>query len=125
MVTHDLAMRRFGQYWNRAMGSGRGYAAVARRYWRRSEKLWLREAVLNFVEPLFWVLILAIGSALWGLAWGACALVGWWLIRASQIASAMRRRKVRIGDALLYGLHCQFVRLPAAVGQLQMLLSWR
>jgi GT2 family glycosyltransferase len=125
MVTHDLAMRRFGQYWRRAMSSGRGYAAIAGRYWRRSEKLWLREAVLNFAEPLLWLAIFAIGSAIGGMAWGAAAILGWWLMRASQIAYAMRGRKVRAGDALLYGLHCQFVRLPAAVGQLQVLFRSR
>jgi glycosyltransferase involved in cell wall biosynthesis len=125
MVAHDLAMRRFGQYWGRAVNSGRGYAAVACRFWRNSEKLWLREAALNFAEPIGWLMIFAVGWYFAGSLGGAAFLVAWWLLRAGQIAHAMRGRKVKFGEALIYGLHCQFVRLPGAIGQLKTIFGTR
>jgi GT2 family glycosyltransferase len=125
MVTHDLAMRTFSEYWRRAVRSGRGYAVIAARYWRYPERLWLREAVLNFAEPLGWLAIFSVGAALGGMAGGVGALIAWWLLRASQIAYGMRRRNAPLRDAFLYGLHCQLVRLAAAVGQLQTFLRLR
>ena len=41
MVHHDLEMETFGQYWARAVRSGRAYAEIALRFHRREEKLWL------------------------------------------------------------------------------------
>ncbi len=125
MVTHDLGMRRFGQYWARAESTGRGYARIASRYWRTPEKLWLREAILNFVEPSTWVLMFAIGWYGAGAVGGVALLLAWWGLRTARIAFAMRRRRVGAGQALLYALHCQFVRLPVAVGQLKALLGRR
>jgi glycosyltransferase involved in cell wall biosynthesis len=125
MVTHDLGMLRFDQYWRRAVNSGRAYATVAARYWRNPEKLWLRETLLNFAEPCAWMVILAIGWHVAGGAGGAALLIVWWLARATQIAYAIRTRKVTFPEALLYGLHCQFVRLPGAIGQLKTMFGSR
>lgn len=123
MVTHDLGMRRFGQYWKRAMTSGMGYARVASRYWLSPEKLWLRELLVNFVEPCLWVLTAGVGWY-WGGAIGSIeALMIWWTVRTAQIAYAMRARGLSLSSSLLYGVHCQFVRLPLAIGQLKALFS--
>lgn len=125
MVTHDLGMRRFSQYWRRAEGSGKGYAKIAARYWRNREKLWLREVLVNFAEPLAWVAVFAAGWFWNGLPGGTAFLLTWYALRALQIAYAMRTRRLGVMHALLYGLHCQFVRLPVAIGQLKMLLGSR
>jgi glycosyltransferase involved in cell wall biosynthesis len=122
MVKHDLAIQRFGQYWRRAENSGKGYAHIALRYWRQPEKLWLREMLVNFCEPLIWVLLVIFGCWLGGLLCGLALLMAWCLVRALRIGYSVRRRTANFREGLLYGLHCQFVRLPAALGQVKLLL---
>jgi glycosyltransferase involved in cell wall biosynthesis len=123
MVTHDLGMVSFGQYWNRGVSSGKGYASIAMRFWRNAEKLWFREMLVNFAEPAAWLVILLGGWLLFGWAGAGALILAWWLVRAVQIAYTVRRRKLGITDALLYGLHCQFVRFPVAIGQLKTLFG--
>lgn len=122
MVFHDLAMVSFNQYWRRGIANGKAYARVAARYWRNPEKMWLKETVRNFAEPFTWLVILAIGTLLGGLGIGMAALVGFWLLRAGKIALATRARAGGIWRAWLYGLHCQLVRVPVAIGQIEVLL---
>ena len=121
MVTHDLGMLHFAQYWRRAVSAGTGYAAVAARYWRNPEKLWLRETLLNFGEPAAWLGIALVGWWIAGWLGGLSFIVAWWLLRGVQIALTLKGRRIRAGTAFMYGLHCQFVRLPVAVGQLKSL----
>ena len=125
MVTHDLGMRSFSQYWQRAVVSGKGYARVALRYWRSAEKLWLREFFSNFMEPALWAIVLAAGWYFGGYQGGVGLLIAWWGIRAAQIAYAMRGRNLDVASSLLYGLHCQLVRLPVAIGQFKSLFGLR
>lgn len=125
MVTHDLGMHGFAQYWDRAVNSGRGYASIAMRFRRNSEKMWFREMLINFVEPAAWIVLFLIGGYFFG--WGRALgiVLAWWLIRGVQIAYKLRNRKVGWDTALMYGLHCQFVRLPLVLGQLKVLLGSR
>lgn len=123
MVTHDLGMHRFDQYWKRSVDSGKAYASIAMRFRKNTEKMWLREMLINFVEPGAWVLLFAGGWLLMGLTPAIATIVGWWLIRGLQIANTLKKRKLGLGTAFMYGLHCQFARLPVAVGQLKALLS--
>ena len=123
MVTHDLGMRRFAQYWQRGVTSGSAYAAIALRYWRNREKLWLREMLVNFAEPVIWFALFFGSWRLFGWAATVALMVGWWLLRSVQIAIGIRHRQLGWGNSLMYGLHCQFIRLPAAVGQLKTLLG--
>lgn len=125
MVTHDLGMRRFGQYWNRGVNSGKGYASIATRFWRNPEKLWFREMLVNFAEPTAWLAIFLLGWHLFDWRGAAALIVAWWLMRALQIAYTVRKRKLGLGNALMYGLHCQFVRFPVAIGQLKALFGSR
>lgn len=123
MVLHDLAMTTFKQYWKRGEASGKAYARVASRYWRRPEKMWLRETVRNFAEPLLWLVIAALGAYLGGLGAALAGLVVLWSLRAVKIAISARARTRSWGNSLLYGLHCQFMRLPVVVGQVKGLLQ--
>lgn len=123
MVLHDLAMTNFKQYWNRGEATGKAYARVAARYWRLPEKMWLRETLRNFAEPLLWLLVTAIGSWFVG-GWGALGmLLVLWLLRAFKIAIGARARSSGWVAGMLYGLHCQFLRLPIVVGQVKGLLK--
>lgn len=124
MVLHDLAMVTFKQYWKRGEATGKAYARVASRYWRLPEKMWLREVVRNFMEPLVWAVMLVLGSAIvGGVGGGLLALSAWLLLRAVKIARAVRKRSGGWLGACLYGLHCQFIRLPVVVGQVKGLLQ--
>jgi glycosyltransferase involved in cell wall biosynthesis len=123
MVLHDLAMTTFKQYWRRGEATGKAYMRVSARYWRFPEKMWLRETLRNFLEPLLWIAIGALGAALGGAWWALIALSGWWALRTFKIAVAARNRAAGWGSGLLYGLHCQFVRLPVVVGQVKGLLK--
>lgn len=125
MVTHDLGMLSFGQYWERSVNSGKAYAAIAMRFRKNPEKMWFREMLINFVEPAAWLVLFLAGWLLLGLARAVALMLAWWLIRGLQIANTLRGRKVGVGTAVLYGLHCQFARLPVAVGQLETLFSSR
>ena len=121
MVTHDLGMHSFGQYWQRSINSGKAYASIAMRFRKNTEKMWLREMLINFVEPGAWALLFAASWSFLGLTSAVVVIVCWWLIRGLQIANTLRKRKLGLGTAMLYGLHCQFARLPVAIGQLKAL----
>ena len=123
MVLHDLAMTSFKQYWRRGEATGKAYVRVAARYWRLPEKMWLRETLRNFLEPLSWLVIAALGAWFGGAWWALAALFGWWSLRAFKIAVVAQTRATGWGKGLLYGLHCQFMRLPVVVGQLKGLLE--
>jgi len=123
MVLHDLAMTTFKQYWNRGEATGKAYARVAARYWRLPEKMWLRETLRNFAEPFLWLVVAAVGAWLGGGWWALGALVGWWLLRALKIAIGARARSSGWAGGMLYGLHCQLMRLPVVVGQVKGLLE--
>lgn len=123
MVLHDLAMTTFKQYWKRGEATGKAYARVALRYWRKPEKMWLREVVRNFIEPLIWLLVAAVGASFYGMG-GAIVLLGaWLLLRALKIATAVGQRSGGWICGLMYGLHCQFIRLPVVVGQFKGLVQ--
>lgn len=123
MVKHDLGMVSFRQYWQRGINSGKAYARVALRYWKKDEKLWLYETVRNFMEPAIWLVLLALGAWFYGWMAGVAALISWWILRAFRTAMKVRDRATGWGDAFLYGLHAQFIRLPVALGQLKALMS--
>ncbi|MEP7302065.1 MAG: glycosyltransferase family A protein [Caldimonas sp.] len=125
MVEHDLGMHTFGQYWGRSVSSGRAYASIAARFWRNPEKMWLRETLVNFAEPAAWLVIFAAAWLVFGAAVAVVVILAWWLGRALQIATTLRRRRVALATAVMYGLHCQFARFPAALGQLKALSGRR
>lgn len=118
MVKHDLDMTRFRQYWQRLVRSGWAYAVVAARCWRGRERLWLRENAVNAAEVGVWFTLLA-ASLVSRTPWGALLAVALILSRAAWIAAKVRSRSETNSNALLYGLHCQFSRLPFFVGQLK------
>jgi len=123
MVMHDLGMHHFSQYWRRSVASGNAYASIAMRFRRDPERMWYREMLVNFVEPAIWFVILLAGWQLFGGAIALTLILAWWLVRALQIAYKLRDRDVGLMTALMYGIHCQFARLPAAIGQAKALMA--
>lgn len=119
MVLHDLAMVTFRQYWRRGIANGKAYARVAARYWRQPEKMWLKEMLRNFLEPVVWLAMLGLGCVIGGGSVGVLTLLAFWLLRAGQIALPTRTRAGGLGRAWLYGLHCQLIRVPVVVGQIK------
>jgi cellulose synthase/poly-beta-1,6-N-acetylglucosamine synthase-like glycosyltransferase len=117
MIQHDLSMTRFRQYWKRAVRSGWAYLVVAVLCYSRSERLWLRENIANVAEVFLWGALLALGALkiTW---WTPGLLVGLVTVRTLWIARRVRFRAEGWGPCLLYGLNCQFVRIPMLVGQL-------
>ncbi len=122
MVLHDLGMTHFKEYWKRGENSGKAYARVALRYWKNAEKLWFQEFLRNFAEPLIWLTVFAVGWWFGGVSGGLLVLLGWWSLRATKIATSIRTRTRTFSEGLVYGFHCQFIRVPMVVGQLKALL---
>lgn len=123
MVMHDLDIVHFRQYWKRGENSGVAYLRVAARYWRNPEKLWLRETIRNFLEPLAWIAVLVAGWLLGMLPLAIVLLLAWWLVRVLRVARGARARTANWADALIYGVHIQFMRIPIALGQSKALIE--
>lgn len=126
MVQHDLGITSFRQYWRRAVRSGWGYLVVAVACRAGPGHLWLRKNVSNVTEVAIWLLVLGLGTVLWGW-WGLISLGILLNVRTLWIAGRVRPRTDNWKSALLYGMHCQFLRIPVFVGQLRGLsyLVWR
>jgi len=114
MVTHDINMISYRQYWRRCKRTGLAYAAVARRCpgfhkWRQARWRNPCHVVLAIVATS-----LSIGlHSLWP--------IGIWVLLL--IAAIMRnglRLRQRVGSlqgALLYSVHHYLAKLPMTVGQ--------
>ena len=118
MTQHDLDITRFMQYWRRAVRTGWAYAVVGATCRVGKERVWRGRNSSNVVEVSVWVGVLAAAVILseWRLLIGLAGLIA---MRVIWIANHIRPRVAGWGSALLYGIHCQFMRLPALVGQLR------
>lgn len=116
MTLHDLNMTRFGQYWRRGVRSGWAYVVVAARCHDSKERLWLRENAVNVIELTAWLVLLGllIGTRQ---VWVLGVVLAFFVLRTTRIATNVRNRADSLMSAVLYALHCQFMRLPLAVGQ--------
>lgn len=121
MTGHDLAIRRFSQYWRRSFRAGRAYAEVAARFRGTSDPLW--EGVVRWNRRSAVVLLGALPAG------GAAALLlrTPWPLAAAALGlaflcarSAWRMRwKTRDRWTLaLYGVHSHFAQVPIFLGQL-------
>lgn len=122
MTRHDAAMKRFSQWWKRAVRSGHAYAECAWLHRASSEKPWRREVWRNW----FWGLILplaaiALAWPTYGISLTLFALYPLWIWR---IARDRRQRFCdSTGDAWLYAFFCMLGKTPNALGQT--LFWWR
>jgi len=88
-----------------------------------AKKVWLGETLENCRKRFWWLGGGGVGVCGGG-GWGALgALLVWWLLRALRIAIRARARSSGWAGGMLYGLHCQLLRLPVVVGQVKGLLK--
>lgn len=120
MTLHDLAIRRLGQYWQRAVRAGQAYADVSRRYAGTADPLWRNEARRNLIHggavAVAPAALLACAYAAPAMAAGMMALGGLLWLRSA------RRALWKAGNwrlALLYALHSHAQQVPVLYGQLQ------
>jgi len=121
MVKHDLEMNSFVEYWQRGVINGKAYAAIGLRYRNHKEKLWFKEMLRNFLEPLMWLSILCVVTYLVTFSFAVVILCLLWLFRAVKIAISSKKKIPKITDGILYGFHIQFIRLASFWGQLKFL----
>ena len=128
MTTHDLAIRRFVQYWARLLRSGYAYADVAERFRHTPERFWFGDSRRNLLRGSFWLLsfVAALVAALvYALdhhsARAALAIILWLALFAAvclRSAWRYRRRSASLVTLFLYGIHSQFQQIPLLLGQL-------
>ncbi len=118
MTSHDLNITRFQQYWRRAVRSGWAYAVVGAICRIGPERIWIRRSLATVVEFAAWAVLIIGALALPDvrLLWVFGVLV---LLRTVWIGCKVHARAAGWGTALLYGIHCQFMRIPLLVGQLR------
>lgn len=118
MTRHDLDIMRFSQYWRRAVRSGWAYAVVGATCRAGKERVWMRRNLANILEVSAWVglVVAAVLLSEWRFLLALAALV---MVRVIWIGSHVRRRVGGWGGAILYGIHCQVMRLPILVGQIR------
>ncbi len=121
MTGHDLEMRRFGQYWKRALRAGHAYAEVSSRFRRSGDPFWQAERVGNLRRGGFWMLsflgVLAL-SAILRSAVPAMLWLALLLVLSLRSAWKARWKSQSAFTLLLYGLHSQLQQVPICIGQL-------
>jgi glycosyltransferase involved in cell wall biosynthesis len=121
MTGHDLEMRRFRQYWRRALRAGHAYAEVSSRFRRTGDPFWQAERIGNLRRGGFWILSLLAAVAASALLRSVLPAVLWLaMLLLLSLRSAWKARW-KSGDAftlLLYGVHSHLQQVPICIGQL-------
>lgn len=122
MTGHDLAIRRFGQYWKRAVRAGHAYAEVSERFRGSVMPLWEREVRRNRMHARVLVGVV-LGSVVLSLVARTpmFALAGGVFLAALVVRTAAKVawKDARWTNRLLYALHSHLQQIPIYVGQLR------
>lgn len=128
MTTHDLAIRRFSQYWARLRRSGYAYADVAQRFRHTPERFWFDDSRRNLLRGSFWLLTFVAALVLaTTFAWlhhplrGVVTIAVWLALFGTacmRSAWRYRRRSSSLITLFFYGIHSQFQQIPLLLGQL-------
>jgi len=122
MTRHDLAMKRFSQYWRRAVRSGYAYAEVSTRFRNTDLPLWGRQARSNLVHGAG-MLGIVVGASLGSIALHSiipiAAAVAITAVLAIRTAIKFRWKDADLVTLLLFGLHSHLVQIPMLFGQLK------
>jgi GT2 family glycosyltransferase len=116
MTLHDAAMRRFGQWWRRAVRGGHAYAECAYLHRTSRERPWARDCRSNLVWGLM-IPATSLAAAWWTRGW-SLLLLGLYPVWMARIA--LRRRaefEDRRCDCFLYGAFCMLGKIPQMLGQ--------
>jgi hypothetical protein len=128
MTGHDLEMRRFGQYWKRALRAGHAYAEVSSRFRRTGDPFWQSERIGNLRRGGFWMLSFLAAivlSVLFRSVLPAALWLALLLVLSLRSASKARWKSPSAVTLLLYGLHSQLQQVPICIGQLSFDLNPR
>jgi len=120
MTLHDLGMRSFGQYWQRAMRAGHAYAEVSERF--ASDGFWSAEVRRNRVRAVALcglVVVGVAGSIALRSAWPVGVVVGGLLALAVRTAWKARWKSRDPLTLLLYGVHSHLQQVPIYLGQMR------
>lgn len=94
MTWHDAAMRRFGQWWRRAVRAGHGFAQVGALhpgyFAAERRRVWIWGALLPA----------AAAAALLAAPWAALGAVGLYGLSFARVGARLRRGGMGTGDAL-------------------------
>jgi GT2 family glycosyltransferase len=115
MTWHDAQMRRFGQWWKRAVRAGHAYAEGAALHGSTPEKHWVREVRSAwFWGVLLWLIALAAVPLTYGLSLLLLAAYGvlYWRVYGWGMRRGWPKRLAR-----LYATYTMLSKLPQCVGQ--------
>lgn len=118
MATHDAAMTRFRQWWQRAVRGGYGYAMLSHRFRRDADRPWRREVNRNWGWGLLLPLAVAV-TALPTSGMSAVLLVLYpiWIGRIA--VRRMKTYKENCVDAFLYALFCMLAKVAGVFGSVK------
>lgn len=128
MTGHDMNMRRFSQYWRRAVRTGYAFAQLADRYRNTEDPLWADEQKRNVVAGIFWPLSLVaaflIGLALWwrGSFWFWLPMTAWILFTIAvcyRTARRLRWKNAPPDTLMLAAIHSHLQQVPILLGQVE------
>ncbi len=119
MCWHDIAMRRFGEYWKRSRRSGHAYAEVGWLHRKGHGRGWLTRAVALVLQGLVLPVLIVVAAFMW---WPAALVLmlpyAWWTARMMRWCVM---RGYPWGDSLRYAAANVACRPAAGWGVLQYL----
>jgi glycosyltransferase involved in cell wall biosynthesis len=120
MTLHDLDLRRFSQYWKRAVRAGYAYAEISSRFRNSSDKMWLQASKRNVRLGVFWTIWLLLGICLAAFtSWLFVAWLAFVLLVTARSGWKARHKAPGKGLLLLlYGIHSHMQQIPILFGQL-------
>lgn len=120
MTTHDLAIRRWGQYWKRSVRTGHAYAEISSMYANTAKPLWLKESRRNIVRGLAWSVgpvLFLLASILLDSPWPFLFFLAVAALVILRTTFKARGKAVSFSHALAYGVHSHLQQVPILLGQ--------
>lgn len=118
MTTHDAAMTRFAQWWQRALRAGYAYAGGAALHGRLPERHGVRESMRIWAWALGLPVVAALLAAATG-GWGALLL----LLYPAQVVRLALRGPRSGPDNWRYAFFVTLAKFPECLGQLKYLVE--
>jgi hypothetical protein len=122
MTGHDMAMKRWSQYWRRATRTGYAYLEVSDRFRGSGLPFWEYEVRHNRKRAAILLLALFGSIALAGLLrspWPAALAPAFYVLISIRTAQRNAWKSASFATRFLYGLHSHFQQIPILVGQWQ------
>jgi GT2 family glycosyltransferase len=114
MTRHDIAMTRFGQWWQRCVRTGHAYAEGAQLHGKPPERHYVRDVR----SILFWgaVLPLAVLTLAWPTRGASLTLLSGYLFLYWRVWRYALRRGWSALDARLFAFSCVLGKFPMLIG---------